>query len=184
MKIALDIGHQLTGDRGAVSADGLSENAYWTEHHLYIVAELTRIREATELKIFRRDDYGNSVAKECAAINEWGADLAISLHLNSSDNPSANGQEIIHYPGSSRGKALAATLNKRIDYLQLLTNRGIKPPYNGRGNTWLSKTKCPAVILELGFLSHAGDLHILRKYGPDLSRAIAHGIIYYLADQP
>lgn len=182
MKIALDIGHQLKGDRGAVSQDGLSENAYWTDHYPKIVNALQTYLPKAEVRVFRRDNYGNSVSRECAAINAWGADIAVSLHLNSADSPTATGHEVIHYPGSKQGIILAHLINKQIASLNILRNRGVKGPYEGRGNTWLSKTRCPAIILEAGFLSHGGDLHILRKYNGGISRAIARGIITYLAD--
>lgn len=181
MRVALDIGHQLIGDRGAVSARGLSENQYWTDNIRTIVDALASQGQATAVKIFRRDDYGNSVSRECEAINKWGAGLAVSLHLNSADSPTATGHEAIHYPGSKQGIILARLINEQVASLNILRNRGIKEPYEGRGNTWLSKTICPAIILEAGFLSNPSDEDILLYYAARISSAIAAGITQYIS---
>lgn len=180
MKIALDIGHQFTGDRGAVSKDGLSENAYWTEHYPKIVNALRNYLPTAQIRVFRRDNYGNSVSKECAAINAWGADVAVSLHLNSASE-TATGHEVLYFPGSEKGKDLAGQINICLHNLKILKDRGRKTPFEGRGNTWLSKTSCPAVIVEAAFLSNPNDVKILRTYADDICVAIAQGISYHFA---
>lgn len=177
MKIALDIGHTSGRDQGAVSSCGLSEHAYWSTHAPLITQELERLGHT--VKIFRREDHGGSVAAECRAVNTWNADAAISLHLNSADNKTATGHEVIYHQGSSRGKALAQAINDHLDNVPGLKHRNIRTPFSGRGDTWLSNTRCPAVIVEAGFLSNPEDVAVLKAQAARICRLIATGINLY-----
>lgn len=85
MKVALDIGHCSTGDQGAVSRDGLAEHPFWAQYTPAITKELQKMGH--QVRVFRREDYSRSIKNECVAINAWGADVAVSLHLNSADSP-------------------------------------------------------------------------------------------------
>lgn len=174
MKIALDIGHTSGKDQGAVSKSGLSEHAFWRQY-----APMLRqliINAGHGCQIFRREDHGGTVAKECAAINSYGADIAISLHLNSALSPACKGgHEIVHYDGSTRGKTLAWSLDSEFDKLTWLADRNIRTPYEGRGDAFLSGTKCPAVIVEAAFLSVDNDVANLNN--PARAEAICHAIV-------
>lgn len=177
MKIALDIGHCSTGDEGAVSACGLSEHAYWALHVRAIKKNLEG--QGHTVRIFRREDYGRLVSRECVAINEWGAHVAVSLHLNSSDNKSARGHEVIHHPGSKNGIRLATMINLEMANVRYTLDRGIKPPFQNRGNAYLSGCKAPAVIIEAGFLSSPTDTVVLKSHAAQITDAIAKGIHSY-----
>lgn len=174
MKIAIDIGHCSTGDRGAVSACGLSEHAYWAANAGQIKKALEKLRHS--VKIFRREDYNRLVSRECQAINEWEADIAVSLHLNSSDNTGACGHEVIHHPASKRGARLASCINGKLAAIGYTADRGTKPPFQNRGNAYLSNCHAPAVIIEAGFLSSAQDTAALKENAVRISLAIAEGI--------
>ena len=89
MKVALDIGHCSTGDQGAVSRDGLAEHPFWAQYTPAITKELQKMGH--QVRVFRREDYSRSIKNECVAINAWGADVAVSLHLNSADSPACKG---------------------------------------------------------------------------------------------
>lgn len=177
MKIAIDIGHCSTGDRGAVSACGLSEHDYWAKH-AGIIGKALRAR-SHRVKIFRREDHNRLIARECDAINDWDADIVVSLHLNSADTPSAHGHEIIHHPGSHEGSTLAAAINTSLCALGYTADRGIKIPMENRGNAFLARCYAPAVIIEAGFLSNPGDVAALTHKAPDIAKAIAEGIHRY-----
>lgn len=58
--------------------------------------------------------------------NANGADVFISIHANSVDNPSAHGTEVYYYPGSVQGKLLAACLQARLVAELGTMNRGVK----------------------------------------------------------
>lgn len=177
MKIAIDIGHTSGRDQGAVSACGLSEHTYWSSLVHVIKEELEQLGHT--VGIYRREDHGVSVAAECRAVNAWDPAAAVSLHLNSSDDPKAGGHEVIYHKGSRRGKILAEEINSRLYQVPGLRHRRIRTPFNGRGDTWLSHTRCPAVIVEAGFLSNTKDVAVLRKEGELISLLIAQGIHHF-----
>lgn len=173
-KIAIDIGHTSTRDQGAASRDGLTEHAYWSKFAPVIQQTLEKLGH--QVRLFRREDHSGSVAKECNAVNDWLADVAVSLHLNSADNKTAGGHEIIYLNNSSRGRLLAEDIDRRLDGLSGLRDRNTRTPFQGRGETWLSHTQCPAVIVEAGFLSNDQDTELLKEQGHRISELIALGI--------
>lgn len=177
MKIAIDIGHTSSRDQGAVSACGLSEHTYWSQLAHIIVQELEQ--SGHQAKVYRREDHGGSVSAECRAINDWRADVAVSLHLNSASNTQAGGHEVIHHAHSSKGKSLAKFINDYLNQVQGLKDRKIRTPFAGRGDTWLSATRCPAVIVEAGFLSNPDDVAILKAQSTQIASLVAQGIIAY-----
>lgn len=178
MKVALDIGHCSSGDMGAVSRDGLAEHTYWAGHVGAMVKELEGYGH--EVRVYRREDFGRSIKEECVAINRWGADVAVSLHLNSSDSEAcAGGHEVVHYDGSRRGMALARAIDSQFDLICGLADRGIRTPYAHRGDVWLQGTICPAVIVEAAFLSVSGDVTLLRELGEVPALSVARGIHAY-----
>lgn len=178
MKVALDIGHCSTGDQGAVSRDGLAEHAFWAEYAPFIVAELVKLGH--EVRVFRREDFGRRISQECVGINAWGADVAVSLHLNSADSPACKGgHEVVHYDGSKKGIALARAIDAQFDLIAELEDRNIRLPYRNRGDVFLQGTVCPAVIVEGAFLSVDGDVKFLRSKGEVLAKAVALGIHGY-----
>lgn len=181
MKVALDIGHCSTGDQGAVSRDGLAEHAFWAEHVPVMVRELEQLGH--DVRVFRREDYSRRISNECVAINEWGADVAVSLHLNSADSPACKGgHEVVHYDGSKKGIALARAIDAQFDLIADLADRNIRTPFGNRGDVFLQGTVCPAVIVEGAFLSVDGDVKFLRSKGEVLTKAVALGIHgYWLA---
>lgn len=178
MKIALDIGHTSGRDQGAVSSCGLTEHMYW-KSHIHIIKDILE-QHGFQANIYRREDHSGSVSAECRAINTWGANAAISLHLNSSDNTKATGHEVIYHGGSRNGAALARSINDQLNFISELRDRNIRTPFSGRGNTWLTATKCPAVIVEAGFLSNPDDVKILKERGSEIASLIATGIINFL----
>lgn len=173
-RIAIDVGHTSGKDQGAVGRDGLSEHSYWSRFAPLMKDVLEKLGH--EVRIFRREDHGGSVARECTVINEWRADAAISLHLNCSDNEQAGGHEVVYLGGSTRGKLLAEDIDRRLDSLSGLRDRNIRNPYNGRGDAWLTNTSCPAVIVEGGFLSNEKDVALLRQRGEEIAELVGLGV--------
>lgn len=177
MKIALDIGHTSGRDQGAVSSCGLTEHMYW-KSHIHIIKDILEQHDFNT-SIYRREDHGGSVSAECRAINAWGAHAAISLHLNSSDNTKATGHEVIYHVGSRKGELLARSINGQLNHISELRDRNIRTPFSGRGNTWLTATKCPAVIVEAGFLSNPDDVRILKEKSLEIASLVATGILEF-----
>jgi N-acetylmuramoyl-L-alanine amidase len=77
-----------------------------------------------------------------------GADVFVSLHLNSSPSPSPQGVSVFYWHPES--EALAALLQRRLSQRLKLRDRGIQ---RGAFVVLLTATM-PAVLVELGFLSN------------------------------
>ena len=103
--------------------------------------------------------------------NEANADIYISVHSNASVNTSVYGAETYYYLPLSvddpnyagtkdydqrivRSKVLANFVNPKMAAGGGFTNRGVK----GNDFAVIRETAMPAILLEIGFISHSGDL--------------------------
>lgn len=91
----------------------------------------------------------------CAIANEWGADLFISIHCDSFDNPAAQGTSTYYY--SEPGMKLAENIQKHLASRLGRYNRGIKPA----GYFVLKHTDMPAVLTEGAFISNPQEAALL-----------------------
>lgn len=100
--------------------------------------------------------------------------LFVSLHLNSFNKPSAQGFEVYHYPDSRAGKSLASNIHNEVVKDKLYTkDRGVK----SANFSVLRKTKAPATLVELGFISNREDVALLADKQTDVVKAISRGIL-------
>lgn len=177
MKIVIDHGHSGPVEPGACAAGVrecdvvlaiaklLAEQLYDEGHETL----LTRTGDiATDALAFRA---------ELANANE--ADVFVSLHANSAANPAAHGTEVYHYPGSARGKRLAACLQSRLVAEMGMSDRGVKEA----NFQVLRETDCPAVLVEVAFISNEADRRLLTGYVGQLAAAVAvaSGLADYFA---
>lgn len=120
-----------------------------------------------ELSLGQTVDYINK--------NSTKDDFAIEFHQNSAENQSAKGTEIFYFSSSvDRPKQAKAFLDKFLEKHPYFKNRGVK-------NTSLyftSKTKCPALLFETGFLSNKDD----SDYIVTNLDSIAKSLSYCIAD--
>lgn len=122
-----------------------------------------------EIKALQSDDLG----EVCAASNEWGADVFISLHCNAF-NGIARGTETLYK--SFNGQRLAGFIQSQIIRSVNTIDRGSKQ----RDGLWvLNGTDAVAVLVELAFIDNMEDLAILEGNLDKLVRAIARGITDY-----
>ena len=118
-----------------------------------------------------------SLAARVNDANTWGADYFISLHTNASTIESASGSEAFVYRRGSTAEALAENILTQLNYATGLTNRGViaRP-----GLYVLRKTKMPATLVELGFITNHADAELM-AYSPQLFAAgVTNGILAYL----
>lgn len=99
-------------------------------------------------------------------------DCIVEIHFNAfddKDNP--KGTECLY--ASDRGKVFAKRVNDRLD--NIFKDREIKH----RDNLYmLTKTKSPAIIVEVCFCDSASDVEIYNKYGADyIGKLIAEGLL-------
>ncbi len=109
------------------------------------------------------------------------ADLFVSIHADSNPDPSKRGHTVI-YPRGADSRSVQ--LGRFIDHH--LTAAG-SPRYSlradNRGLLVLRKAECPAVLVELGYLTNRTEAALLAspEYQEKLATGVANGIIAYLA---
>ena len=106
--------------------------------------------------------------------------MFISIHANSVERPAAHGTEVYHYPGSARGRRLASLLQSRLVAALGTADRGVKEA----NFQVLRETDCPAVLVEVAFISNEADRQLVTGYAGQLAAAvaIAEGVADYAAD--
>ena len=111
--------------------------------------------------------------------NNSDADVFISVHCNAY-NGSANGTEVWHFYGSGAGEKLSSCIQNQIVDALGTVDRGVKGAKPGANGLYvLSNTNAVAVLVELAFIDHAGDAHLLRSQQDEFARAIARGVTDY-----
>lgn len=80
--------------------------------------------------------------------NDLSADLYVSIHANTFDNPSVSGTETYYYHDDA--EVLANTIHKHLLSATGYTDRGVR-----KENYFvLTDTTMPAVLLEVGYLTN------------------------------
>ena len=141
-------------------------------------ADVTMIRESdASLSDSKRADLDERVALTQKA----QADVFISLHCNSFvADPSQHGAQVFYAAGNEEGRRLAETLQRALSQQLGNTERTALP----HADSYLLKNiDCPAVIVEMGFLSNAAEEEELASpdYQQELGWALFRGLGDYLA---
>lgn len=120
----------------------------------------------------RRRDATISLGYRARVANQFRRSLLVSIHCNS--DRYRNGRGIETYYAGRSGKRLARNIHVRMDARTSTPNRGIK----SRKFCVLRETKCPAALVECGFLSSPSERRLLcnSAYQQRLAGAIADGI--------
>ena len=119
-----------------------------------------------------------SLSGICAAANDWGADLFVSIHCNACKYHNAEGTEVLTYPDDVEGHKLAACIQRQIVDSMGTADRGVKDRDN---LAVLNGTEMPAVLVEMAFIDYDDDAILLRDRQDDFARAIARGVTDYLS---
>ena len=177
MKIVLDPGHSGEFEPGAC-AGGVTEAEIVYRIAWFAAQELRRRGHEVRLTRGRNID-NDELAFRAALANEWDADLFISIHCNAAIRPSAEGTETYCFPGSANGRKLATCLQFCVTDALLTEDRGVKEA----DFQVLRETRCPAVLLECGFISNGVDRAMLtdRLEQWRLGAAIAKAVDDYRA---
>lgn len=181
--ICIDPGHGGT-DPGAI-AGGHREADIALQHALELGGELAR--RGVGVLYTRGTDRALDLAARSQAANEHRAALFLSLHLNASTSEAAHGLQVFHAAGSSGGEALASAIY--ADAVRVTGESrwaGVYPdgsPHSGgRGLHVLRSTRMPAVLIELGFITHPEERASLLDppHREQLARAVAGAVASHL----
>lgn len=171
----LDPGHGGS-DPGAVNSKlGYQEKVA----ALAIAQELQNLLLSAGARVFlsRADnDTRPSLAKRAEQANFLSATAFISIHLNSAENKDASGAEVLVYKHNTQAHELAEAILTNLIAKTGFKNRGIKERPE---LTVLKKTKMPAVLVEVGFISNEKEARKLfdKEVQFSIASAIAAGIV-------
>lgn len=214
-KVVLDPGHG--GRFPGACAHGLQEK----DLNLTVALMVKGMLEEEGLEIIMTrvtdchlsEDLSTDLDLRCDMTNSKKADIFVSIHANSSTDPTAKGFDVFvarpedelsrksakaarespitgmgeidvivwrallkeHYTQSMElAGRISKTLEKSIDDI----NRGVDNEHGFRVIKW---TRCPAVLVEMGFMSNRATARRLasRSYLRDIARGIAGGILEF-----
>lgn len=128
--------------------------------------------------------YQRDVEGRVKIINESGADLFVSLHLNSIYDPDVRGAIVFYCGSRPENKALAETIQKNINPVVAAESRPgqyIHQQVKEGSYKILNRAEIPGVIVEMGFMTSPDDRELLKQesYRKKLVRAVFLGIIEY-----
>jgi len=167
--VVLDPGHG--GNDPGACVPGLTEAEYnlcfanWLRLRIEHTAEPFRVH-----MLRRRMDDNPSLAERGRMSAELNADLVLSIHVNAHHEPHAHGGLCFHWPGNSVGGSVGDAISRAFP-IPLLRRIAVGLPATdnpGPEDDWLQRPrnvigphKATAVLVELGFMTHAGDLAAL-----------------------
>lgn len=173
--VIVDAGHG-GHDPGTISTGGIQEKNI----NLRVAAKVANLLEQRGLAVAmtRWQDRFIELEERSALANQRGADLFVSIHADSAPSRSAQGFTVYVATAASAGAYRAAhAINQAMESTGM-NNRGIRE----EDYRVLVNTDCPAVLIELGYLSNPQDTARLADDGfrDRLAQAIADGVQAYL----
>ena len=187
--IVVDAGHGGS-DPGAI-VPGVDDEQKVLEKTITLRCslELAQVLEHAgyQVVLTRKDDLYVGLTDRTRMANEADAYCFISLHANAASTEARNGAWVLYDDRTSdkNGIALSVSIFDSLSNVPGITDdspqREIFPdgtPWvGGRQLTILSRTRMPAVLVEMGFMTNPADLVEMTDYQQEIVEAIADGII-------
>lgn len=169
-RIALDAGHGGS-DPGAVYK-GRQEK----DDTLDLTLAVGDILKKNGIDVYytRTTDEYETPFKKATDANNYGADLFVSIHRNSSENPNQySGVETLVYSDTGLKAEVARNINNQLEDAGF-KNLGVDERKN---LVVLKRTKMPAVLVEVGFINNDKDNYLFDEEFDSIAQAIADGIL-------
>lgn len=169
-RIALDAGHGGS-DPGAVYK-GRQEKDDTLDLTL-AVGDILK-KKGIDVYYTRTTDEYETPFKKATDANNSGADLFVSIHRNSSENPNQySGVETLVYSDTGLKAEVARNINNQLEDAGF-KNLGVDERKN---LVVLKRTKMPAVLVEVGFINNDKDNYLFDEEFDSIAQAIADGIL-------
>ncbi len=182
IKIFIDQGHNPMNPNAGAEGNGYREQdlMYTIGRALAALLNANPNFEARTSRNSPDEILGTSTATSLAArvnaANDWNADAFISLHANASTITSASGSEAFVYQLGTPAEELAQNVLIGLSDATGLANRGVF----ARPTLYvLRKTKMPALLLEIGFITNSSDAQLMAENPNLIARGIYNGILRY-----
>ena len=159
---------------------GRDKGAYWggiRESHLNlrVAQDLEALLKKRGIRtvMTRRSDAFVSLGSRAAIANRYRGAVFVSIHFNACLDRSIRGAETFYW--GSTGRVIAQAIQRRLAPRVGTVNRGIRR----KGFTVLVQTRCPAVLVECGFISNSRERGrcATRWYQQTAARAIYDGLM-------
>lgn len=173
LTICIDAGH------GGKDPGGMANGVVEKEIALSVSLMVRDLLESHSAKVVmtRTGDTYPELEDRCVLANNSKCDLFVSIHANIAPNDDGvTGFEVFYKEGNEQGASFAGALVRAMDKATDAPNRGAKK--DPRGLRVLEKTKMPATLVELGFMSNAAEAKRLtdKAYQAKLAEAVVEGI--------
>jgi len=186
--IYLDPGHGGT-DPGAIYGDVYEEDI---NLKLSLVLQEELEKKGAIVYLTRYGDYDLSVknavlrkrsdlSRRANIINDSGADLYLSIHLNADTSSTWYGAQVFYDKVNSENEVLAKYIQQ--SYVKNLnTKREYK---NISGHYLYKRINVKGVLIEAGFITNSNERYLLQteKYQKKISQATIEGIINYFENE-
>ncbi|MTV49417.1 cell wall hydrolase [Heliobacillus mobilis] len=187
--IAIDPGHGGE-DGGAVGVRGTLEK----EINLQIAKKVTeRLRRVGAKVVLTRETDQNiyegewsqraELSKRVELAKEAKAQAYVSIHANSFPYAPSVGHQTFYQYSSEEGKRMALHIQHELD-----TRLGNRDGRQAKAEDYfvMRTTACPAVMVEVGFLSNAAEEALLKTedYQEKVADGIYVGLVRYMAGEP
>ncbi len=173
--VVIDAGHGGK-DPGAHSVIGHDEKDIVLSVAL-AVAQMLR-DDGVDVRMTRDSDHFVELDDRATFANRASPDLFVSIHADSARNRSARGSTV--YISRSASCASRSAADKILSNIcaTSMQSRGVQQ----RDFRVLVRTSCPAVLVEMGYLSNPTEARMLAdpQFQRRMARAIADGIVSYL----
>ncbi len=185
--IVVDPGHG-GHDSGAKSP---GKDTFEKQINLKVATELARqlTAQGATVILTRKTDVFIDLKERPAIANRNGADLFVSVHVNSNKKANSTSGSIVFYHNSSAlGTLLADCINvemgKAKTGIPTIGTWSDTRIYDS-GFAVLRYAEMPAVLIELGFINHSKDRASLKadEFPVLVSRAVVKGIKVYFGDE-
>ncbi len=187
-RLVLDYGHG--GSKSGAVYQGVQEKSvnFLTGRAIYEALHVQKEKRSLQVLLTRDADYDIPLSTRCELINRHHdaaeIDLVLSVHYNAASSPEASGFEAYCVATSPNGPLAAEKVTQAVRAAGILTrpNPVRTTAELGRRLAILHDTKPPAVLIEVGFLTHPIDRN--NAVSPQFRAAFAHatslGIWNYL----
>ena len=186
LKVVVDAGHG-GADRGAVSTNGIEEK----NMSLALVKKISELNTNKQLQIIlvRDKDQTLTLKERSAFSKESGADLFISVHIDTENSEEVTGKSGLsvrvarnEFANSESSNLLASAVIQTFQSQYSLPVA--KNPLQQQRNIWiLQHVTCPAILVEAGYLSNRKDVEYLQSTDgmEDFARNMLKAIEQYAA---
>ena len=184
--VVIDPGHGGADDTGS-SFDGLTESDLVLDIASRVEGRLGALGVTVLMTRSKSSALTSTLdqSQRAAFANETGADVVVSLHIDSNSNPAASGVAGFYYGNEAIGSTSTMGHHLADVLVDEISTRTDLPHLQTYARTWdlLRMTRMTAVRLELGYLTSPHDRALLAKptFRDGLAEAIAQGLIKFFA---